>query len=137
LKSVIVLALLGATAPAALAQADSLMGTFGHRYTQVAQTPVWEVRTSGDRYQLVTLGSAAPPLEAHELSENERRQFWQTMWWPGESSAWARCVGSARAVICHVPPRVRDAVGDLKRFRSDYFYFDPLAGLMEAERLSR
>lgn len=122
---------------ASSAQPNVLIGRFGHEYTKPKGAAVWDVRTSGDQLQLVTLNAEESNARSHELTEGERRKFWQSLWWPEETSVAARCVGNSEEVLCHVPPSVRSKINDLVRHRSNYFHFDPIGGLMEIQRASK
>lgn len=117
------------------AQTDSLAGEYGHNYTEKDGTPVWEVRQKGDTYELLSLGTPPSSQEVHVLTADERRHFWQTMWWSEESSAQVNCIGNTQEVICFVPATTRQTIAALKENDSDYFYYDPTGGLMEIQKL--
>jgi hypothetical protein len=136
MKKIIIAAMLGTAASACAAQEDLLTGQYGHDFTEPAATPVWEIEKDNGQYQLVVLDDEDPPQPSHEWSESERRQFWERMWWPEDSSAQASCVGNDEAVICHVPEQARQAMDELKDNQSDYFYHDAMAGVMQVQKLS-
>ena len=123
--------------PLAMAQTELLVGKFGHEHTAPKNTPVWEIKeTSDDQYQFVTLGVGEPSQPAHEFSADERRKFWQTMWWPEDTSDAAICIGNEREIMCYVPPETRNGIDWLKDHKSHYFYYDSAAGVMETHKLT-
>jgi hypothetical protein len=145
MKKILITLTLGFVSLTCAAQADLLVGNYGHGYTKKKGEAVWEIKDGSAQYQLVTLNDEEPPPQSHEFSESERRELWKTMWWPEQSSVSASCIGSISQdvfgnsvrVICHVPPKARAEIGDLKNYKSNYFYRDPVAGLMEIQKLSK
>jgi hypothetical protein len=144
LKKILITLTLGFVSLTCAAQVDLLVGDYGHGYTKTKGEPVWKIEIASGQYQLVTLNDEEPPPQSHEFSESERRQFWKTMWWPEQLSISASCIGSfsqgvfgnSSQVICYVPPKARSEISDLKNYKSNYFYRDPIIGLMEIQKLS-
>jgi hypothetical protein len=59
------------------------------------------------------------------------------MRWPAEKANGALCLridGQPNGLMCYVQSSSRARVSDLSKNRSDYFYFDPMGGLMEIRR---
>mgnify|MGYP001214511719 CR=1 FL=1 len=136
MKHTIIASILTLASFSCSAQANLLVGKFGHGYSKLKGTPVWEVTMTGNQLNLVTLNAEEPTQPTHELSDAERRRLWQAMWWPEETSITATCVGNSKEVLCHVPSQTRSNIGGLKSQTSNYFYFDPIVGLMEIMRIS-
>ena len=120
---------------------------------------VWQVEGAGHHWR-VTVLTTGETHDAHHLQARGRDAFWSRMDWPLESSAEADCLtwgdkpGSLQdlladtppapsapgedyghAVLCHVPPAARARIGWIADNASDWFYYDPLLGVIEARAL--
>ncbi len=164
LASVASLLLLLALPLSALASGPApFAGRYGHDATASADDVVWIVQAAGAQWRVVlaTDGEIAP---AQRLLMRGRAAFWARMGWPTDSSADADCLswgekpGSlddlledlradtppappapgedhGHAVLCHVPPAARARIDWIADNASDWFYYDPMAGVMEVRRL--
>ena len=153
------MSLLVATIPAWAADPDVLAGRYGHDASEPAYQPVWEVIHEGERWQARNVGDDAYSV-AYRMSGVGRRAFWEKMGWPLASADVADCVswGTAPAslvdmleeitpvtgadtyglaLVCHVPPAARTQIDWLQASTEDWFYYDPMAGVMEVRRLAR
>ena len=124
------------------AQIATLQGDFTHDFTRPKNKSVWIVTKSGNAWD-VRLGSDKKSFAAKEVADVDRTVFWKKMLWPAEAAIKASCISFivdpdvGESIICHVPPSVRDIVDNLKTFKSDFFYFDPVGGLNEIRKKSR
>lgn len=148
-------ALPGATAAAE--PADPFSGRFGHAASEPAYAPVWEVRRVGSAWQAGNIVEGEN-RDAHRLSAAGREAFWQTMDWPAETSRGADCLSWGErpsnlmdlladtppvavpgapgyAVLCHVPSSARKAIDWLSDEPHDWFYYDPVVGVMGVRQL--
>lgn len=118
-----------------LAHASRLVGVFGHGFTDIKDDPVFTVKDSNGYYQLRQHGDESTQ-KMNVLTAEARRDFWAKMWWEQGSSEKADCLGNEKLVICFVPQAEREKEPDLKAHQSDYFYYDPTAGVMEIAKIS-
>ncbi|UOV09590.1 hypothetical protein MUU77_04645 [Pseudoxanthomonas sp. F37] len=134
-------------------------GDYGHTATASADDVVWRVEQAGSHWRVI-LVAADEAHEAHRLQARGRDAFWSRMDWPLDSSAQAECLtwgdkpGSLQdlladappapsapgedyghAVLCHVPPAARARIGWIADNASDWFYYDPLLGVIEAHAI--
>ncbi|MFC6186103.1 hypothetical protein [Pseudoxanthomonas japonensis] len=148
--------------PASVALAGepaSFAGDYGHGATHDADEVVWRVQDTGTGWRLTSTGDGGV-VDAHRLDRQGRTAFWNRMGWPADSSRDADCLtwGEKPAslddlladtppapvaaggdyglgVLCRVPLAARIQTGWLGDQASDWFYYDPVAGVMEARRL--
>jgi len=135
MKTIIIAAALGMISFVCMAQTELLTGKFGHQYTEPKNTPVWEIKKINDQYQLSIWGATETSQPSHELSEQERRKFWQKMWWPEDSSVSASCVMNSEEMICYVSPKARNEIDYIKGYKSNYFHYDRMGGVMETHKI--
>ncbi len=152
------LLLLALQAPGALSPVpDLLSGRYGHASSEPAYQAVWEVSHAVDGWHARNLEEPTTSA-AIRLSPAGRRAFWEKMGWPVASADTADCVtwGEApasllslledkpanpiagtfgNALLCHVPAAARKEIGWLQDSIEDWFYYDPVAGVMEVRRL--
>ena len=116
-----------------LAAPQPLVGQFTHDYTRPKNASVWTVKKSGAEWRVLVHGSKGAVL-ATRVSEAERKAFWEKMWWPAEKAKHAQCLSLGDAwqgMMCYVQKSNRAGVEKLAKKKSDYFYYDQMAGLME------
>ncbi len=157
-QAVLFIALAGCFGNAAAAEsADRFSGRYGHDASEPAYEPVWEVRRAGEGWQAGAV-EAGEFADAYRISPAGRRAFWEKMNWPAATSADADCLSwgdappdlmdlledkppAARAdtfgnaLICHVPVASRQAIDWLAGHAEDWFYYDPMAGVMDVRQL--
>ena len=139
--------------------AEPLVGAYTHGYVAPGESPVWEIIHDGNGYQARTLADDEHAA-AWLLSGNGRTSFWEKMAWPAEGSTTAICLswgtapptlqsllepetkaGQSReaqygaSVLCKVQPADKAKVDWLANYQSDYFYYDPLFGVVEIRAL--
>jgi hypothetical protein len=120
----------------ASASTDPLVGSFTHDFTRVKNDPVWTVKKTGSVWQ-VRLHGANATVQARPATNAERAAFWEQMWWPADKAKEAQCLRveeQSPAMICYVHGSTRAGIDALSKNKSDYFYFDPMGGLMEIRR---
>ncbi|WP_156970611.1 hypothetical protein [Andreprevotia chitinilytica] len=117
-----------------VACANDLLGTFGHDATENAQTPVWMVTQNGRSFNLYRHGDHSNQA-VKLLSEADRKGFWEKMWWKSTSYTQAQCIGAGELVLCYVPSKARKMERSLKTQKNDYFYYDPMSGVMEVHKI--
>lgn len=130
-RSIAVLVLFAVTC-LANAKPDQLVGQFTHDFIEPANEPVWTVTKTGTKWRVVLHG-ANKTVSAKEMSESERAEFWEQMWWPAEKAANAQCLrldGEWQGLMCYAPNPEGAATKEIAK-KSDYFYFDSMGGLME------
>lgn len=132
-------------------------GRYGHRFTAAPGQPVWLVERDGDGYRATTVTGDGDVRPARVLSEDGRRAFWKKMLWDEADAAQASCLNwgdpppptlremlaeapaapaiAGASLLCHVPAAQRARMTWLVNRQSDWFYYDPMAGVMEADRL--
>lgn len=141
------------------AEPVSFAGDYGHGATHDADEVVWRVQDVGTGWRLTSTGDGEV-VDAHRLGKQGRAAFWSRMGWPVDSSHDADCLtwrekpaslddlladappapsppgnDYGAGVLCHVPPTARARIGWLDGNSSDWFYYDAVAGVMEARRL--
>jgi hypothetical protein len=116
------------------AQAQSLpVGSFGHRYTNDTKAAVWTVtlhNASTQEYNLLRHGDAQQ-TKLKPLSKKEREQFWGRMHWSVSEADAAACLGNRLDILCFVPRKIRQKNDWLKSYKSDFFHYDTIGGVME------
>lgn len=151
-----------AFAVSALARAgepDPFTGQYGHGATDNPDEVVWIVQPQGAHWR-ITRTSDDDRVDAHPLAARGREAFWARMDWPADSSTAADCLtwGEKPAsladlladappspaatgddyglgVLCRVPMPARARIDWLADHASDWFYYDPILGVMEVRRL--
>lgn len=137
---------------------ERLSGRYGHDYTQPADEPVWAISQDADGWHALTLGDGERSV-ARRIGPAARAAFWDAMAWPADTAATADCLswgermpalsdlldeetpptdprGSyGTSVLCHVPGEARAGIDTLAGNASDWFYYDPMLGLMQINRL--
>jgi hypothetical protein len=136
----------------------SFAGDYGHGATHEADQVVWRVQEAGTTWRFTS--GDGKVVAAHRLGKQGRAAFWSRMGWPVDSSHDADCLtwGEKPAslddlladappapaspgddygagVLCHVPSSTRARIDWLAGNDSDWFYYDPMAGVMETRRL--
>jgi hypothetical protein len=69
-------------------------------------------------------------------SKEQKESFWKKMMWDVSLSQDATCVVGKEFIVCRVPQEVRAKISWIASNKSDYFYYDHMAGVMEIERLN-
>lgn len=153
------LALLASFPLARAGDAASFAGDYGHDATTSADDVVWRVEAVGAHWRIVRT-SDGEAHDAHRLPAPGRTKFWDRMGWPADTATDADClswgekpasledllsdappVAAARGddyglgLLCHVPPASRSRIGWLAGHAGDWFYYDPVAGVMDVRRL--
>lgn len=116
-----------------LAAPEPLSGQFTHDFTRTKNASVWTVKKSGTEWRVFVHGSKGA-VPATKVSEAERKAFWEKMWWPAEKAKDAQCLSLGdewQGMMCYVHRSARAEVEELAKKKSDYFYYDQMAGLME------
>jgi len=120
----------------ASARNDPLVGSFTHNFTRVKNDPVWTVKKTGTAWH-VRVHGANEPVHARLATNAERAAFWEQMWWLADKAKDARCLRveeHSPGLMCYVHGSTRAGIDALSKHKSDYFYFDPMGGLMEIRR---
>lgn len=133
------------------------VGQYGHDASEPAYEPVWAVTKSGDAWQAGFIEDGAA-TRAYRVSARGRAAFWEKMDWPAATAAEADCLSWGEAfpglldmledrptpappdtfgyaILCHVPVEAREAISWLANESEDWFYYDPVAGVMSVRRL--
>jgi len=129
------LALAGLLTLPICAYASSLVGVFGHNYTERKNDPVWTVKQESGHFTLTTHGDGSTSL-LKSLSGSEIKIFWKKMLWEQKTSEKAECLGNRDEIMCFVPMQSRKGIPWLADNKSDYFYYDEMAGVMEINLIS-
>ncbi|MCH6483282.1 hypothetical protein MMG85_06840 [Pseudoxanthomonas sp. LH2527] len=134
-------------------------GQYGHGATADSDEVVWSVQGEAPSWRL-TRTADDEQVDAQRMRARGREAFWTRMDWPVDSSTDADCLtwGEKPAslqdlladtppaplaagddyglgVLCHVPAPARSRIDWLAGNASDWFYYDPVAGVMEVRRL--
>nr|WP_298134124.1 hypothetical protein [uncultured Pseudoxanthomonas sp.] len=134
-------------------------GQYGHGATADRDEVVWIVQGEAPSWRL-TRTTDEEQVDAQRMGARGREAFWTRMDWPADSSTDADCLtwGEKPAslqdlladtppapvatgddyglgVLCHVPASARARIDWLAANASDWFYYDPVAGVMEVRRL--
>lgn len=115
-----------------LAAPEPLSGQFTHDFTRPKNASVWTVIKSGAEWRVLVHG--AKETVATKVTEGGRKAFWEKMWWPAEKAKDAECLSLGdewQGMMCYVHRDARAEVEELAKKKSDYFYYDQMAGLME------
>jgi len=149
-----------ALSPAAWASEPApFAGDYGHDVTREADEVVWRVQQADTGWRLISTGDGEV-IDAHRLGPRGREAFWTRMGWPVDSSNDADCLTWGKkpaslddlfadappapaapgddyglGVLCHVPSATRARIDWLAGNASDWFYYDPVAGVMDIRRL--
>ena len=128
-------ALLVAVSMNACADAQVLLGDFGHDSTATKNKPVWTIRRTSAGLLEVFWHSNGRSESVKVTSDEEKHAFWEKMWWDSDSYKGATCLSSMESIICYVPPEIRKNTDWIRNHKSDYFRFDGFAGVMEIEKI--
>ncbi|WP_062352273.1 hypothetical protein [Pseudoxanthomonas mexicana] len=153
------LCLLASASFARASEPATFAGHYGHGATHDADEVVWTVEALGGHWRIVRTADGEAH-DAHRLQARGREAFWTRMGWPADSSADADCMSWGQkpaslddlladtppaaaaagedyglGVLCRVPLAARIKTGWLGGQASDWFYYDPIAGVMELKRL--
>jgi hypothetical protein len=132
-KRLLSLVLLIAAFPA-FAEINPIVGAFGHDFTTTKNDPVFTVKENKGSFQLTQHGDdSMHTLSA--LSNAAKKEFWDKMWWESNSFEKAQCLGNQEVIMCFVPKAERQKEAGLKDRQSDYFYYSPIAGVMEIAKI--
>lgn len=115
---------------------DPFVGSFTHDFTHIKNDSVWTVKKTGSAWQVRAHG-ANQTVRARPATDGERAAFWEQMWWPADKANDAQCLRieeQSQGMMCYVQGRTRAGISGLSKHKSDYFYFDPMGGLMEIRR---
>ena len=159
MRRLLLLALSACPAIVIAGDADRFAGDYGHDATATADEVVWTVVAVGDQWRIVRTADGEAQA-AHRLQARGRATFWDRMGWPADTATDADCLSwgekpasladlladppnSATApgdeaglgVLCHVPPASRARIEWLASHAGDWFYYDPVAGVMDVRRL--
>jgi hypothetical protein len=121
---------------AASAASDPLVRSFTHDFTRIKNDAVWTVKKTGSTWQ-VRVHGANETVRARPATNAERAAFWEQMWWPADKAKDAQCLRveeQSPGLMCYVHGSTRAGISALSKNKSDYFYFDPMGGLMEIRR---
>ena len=122
-------------AGSASAETSPLVGSFTHDFTRPSNQSVWTVKKAGAAWQ-VRLHGGNQTVRARPATDAERAA-WEKMWWPADKAKSAQCLRveeQSPGLMCYVHGSTRAGISDLSKNKSDYFYFDPMGGLMEIRR---
>ncbi|UXY14559.1 hypothetical protein N8I74_14700 [Chitiniphilus purpureus] len=120
-----------------LALADPPLGVFGHQFTEREGEPVWTIeQESADVFTLFVHGDSLG-WRLDRLDSDEIKSFWRKMGWPQGAVHHASCIGDGESVFCHMPANARRRIPWLAENKSDYFYYDTMAGVMEIRLIAR
>jgi ribosomal protein S4E len=134
LKFIFVLLCIGITISIASADSDIMIGNYGHKFTEPQGEVVWSIRKEGD--SLVFFSHGLNESIVSQIANTEQKEsFWKKMWWDASLSKDATCVVGKEFILCKVPQEVRAKIDWIAPNKSDYFYYDSMAGIMEIERL--
>ncbi len=139
--------------------ADRFARRYGHGATALEDDPVWIVERRQETWQ-VRLAANGEVADAHRLNAKGRAGFWDRMTWPAATASEADCLtwgekpasladflddsppspapagdDYGNAVLCHVPAAHRAQIDWLSTHGSDWFYYDPMFGVMEVHPL--
>ena len=153
------LALLASSFPTLAGDAAPFAGDYGHDATASADDVVWSVEAVGAYWRVVRTADG-DAHDAHRLQAPGRMKFWDRMGWPTDTAADADCLSWGEkpssledllsdtppvaaapgddyglGLLCHVPPASRSRIDWLANHPSDWFYYDPVAGVMAVRRL--
>lgn len=159
MRGCLLLCLLALSPAAWAAPPTPFAGEYGHGATHDADETVWVVQAVDTQWRLTRTGDGET-VQAHRLGQRGREAFWTRMGWPAESSEDADCLSWGEkpasledlladrpakdvapgddyglGVLCHVPASARSRIDWLADNASDWFYYDAVAGVMEARRL--
>lgn len=107
----------------------ALFGNFGHAYTGQPGTPVWTLRPAAAGASLLQHGDASS-LTMQVMTAAQRERFWEKMWWPVATAASAHCLIGRETVVCRVATVDRRKIDGLSAAPSDFFYYDPVGGII-------
>lgn len=139
--------------------ADRFAGDYGHDATATVDDVVWTVEAVGDHWRIVRTADGEAHA-AHRLQARGRATFWDRMGWPADTATDADCLSwgekpasladlltdtpaaaaapgeeAGLGVLCRVPPASRARIDWLASHAGDWFYYDPIAGVMGVRRL--
>lgn len=135
LKSMFFLLFVGFTVSMAYDDNDVMIGDYGHDYTSQKGEVVWSIRKDGN--SLVFFSHGLNESTVSQIASKEQKEsFWKKMMWDVSLSQDATCVVGKEFIVCRVPQEVRAKISWIASNKSDYFYYDHMAGVMEIERLN-
>lgn len=138
IKKVFALAcLVVATTSKASPQPSIVVGSFSHRFSEVADAPVWTVKLVGQQFQIVSYGGNTS-TDVILLNEQGRKDLWKALAFDIDTDSFvaAECVGAALIeYICHIPHKSRTDIPQLRSRKSDFFHYDKTGGLIEIYKI--
>jgi hypothetical protein len=129
-----ILLLLACISLTAFAEPSRLPGVYGHDFTTKKADAVWTVKQRGDAFEVKRHGDGSV-ASGKSLSAEQRKEFWEKMWWESDAYMKAECLGAEDDVFCFVPAPERAKESWLKDYTSNYFHYDPAGGLIEMRRI--
>ncbi len=135
IKSIFFLFFIGMMISLSAAEEDMILGDYGHKFTEPQGEVVWSIRKEGD--SLVFFSHGLNESAVSQIASKEQKEsFWKKMMWDVSLSEDATCVVGKEFIVCRVPQEVRAKISWIASNKSDYFYYDQMAGVMEIERLN-
>jgi hypothetical protein len=106
-------------------------GSFGLDFTDNPNTPVFKIEGSGADIKIINLTDQSASVGS-VMNADSKKKLWSKLTWTDASFESANCISFDREAICNVPAEQRKANPALSALKTDFFHYDPLAGIVSA-----
>ncbi|HRH17335.1 MAG TPA: hypothetical protein PLS22_07760 [Aquabacterium sp.] len=115
---------------------EILLGNFGHEFTRTSKDIVWTIKAAGEKFDITYHGDNTKD-RLRPLSSKAVRSLWQKLHWPDETMSSASCLGNEEDTFCHVPKEQRANIDWLMDYKSDFFYYSVMGGIMQIHKMGQ
>jgi hypothetical protein len=106
-------------------------GSFGLDFTDKPDEPVFKIESASADIKVISLADQS--VYAGTIMTTESKQkLWSKLSWTDKSFESANCISFEREAICNVPENQRKNNTSLNALKSDFFHYDPMAGVVTA-----
>lgn len=113
--------------------ADSTLptGAFGLDFTDNPNVAVFSVTGSAGDIKVTSVVDQSVYVGT-EMTAEKKKKLWEKLSWSDSAFDAASCISFEREAICHIAADQRKVNPDLAALKSDYFHYDPMAGVVSA-----
>jgi len=106
-------------------------GSFGLDFTDKPNEPVFKIESAGTDIKVISLADQSV-YAGTVMTAESKQKLWSKLSWADTSFESANCIAFEREAICNVPENQRKNNTSLNALKSDFFHYDPMAGVVTA-----